>query len=57
MQASAAVGPGAYRAADAGQHLARVQAGIHLHNGNAGSGITGFNGSLYWRCAAPAGKQ
>ena len=56
MQAGS-VGPGAYRAADAGQHLASIQAGIHLHNSNACSGITGLNGTLNWRRTAPAGQQ
>ena len=39
------------------QHVAGVQAGIHLHDGDAGLRVARFNGAVNRRGAAPARQQ
>jgi hypothetical protein len=39
------------------QHVARVQARVHLHDGDAGLRVTGLNGAVYGRSTAPAWQQ
>ena len=39
------------------QHVARVQPGVHLHDGDACDSIARLNGTVNRRCTAPAGQQ
>ena len=39
------------------QHVARVQPGIHLHDGDAGLAVARLNGAVDGGCATPAGQQ
>ena len=39
------------------QHRPRVQTRIHLHDGDAGAAVTGFDGPVNGRSAAPAWQQ
>ena len=36
------------------QHVAGIQALVHLHDGDAGVGITSLNGTMNWCCATPS---
>jgi hypothetical protein len=38
-------------------HIAGIQAGIHLHDGDAGFGVAGLDGAMNRRCTAPARQQ
>ena len=38
-------------------HIAGIQADVHLHDAHAGFGIAGFNCTLNRCCAAPTGQQ
>ena len=39
------------------QHVTGVEAGIHLHDGDAGAGVAGLDGAVDRCCAAPARQQ
>ena len=56
MQAGRGVG-GAYGQALDQAHVAGIQAGIHLHDGDAGLGVAGFDRAVDGRGAAPARQQ
>ena len=50
-------GAGGDRGATDQQHVTGIQAGIHLHDGDAGFAVTGFDGTLDRRGTAPARQQ
>jgi hypothetical protein len=56
MQRAGGVTPGDGRGVHE-QHVAGVEPGVHLHDGDAGLGVAGFDGAVDRRSAAPARQQ